>query len=354
MSEIQDRSTLPAPPATADAFLAFIVDRVNVGIFVIDRDFRVTLWNHFMTAHSGLAPERVVGRNVFDCFPDVPRKWLEKKIQSVLALGNFGFTSWQQRPYLFRFDHDRPVTADLEHMYQSCTFMPIKDEAGVVQQVCVTLFDVTDTVLVQRKLEQAMVSLQESVNRDGLTGLFNRRYLDQRLLQEFARARRGSHPFTLLLFDLDHFKRVNDEYGHQAGDDVLREVARRIGKSLRAGDILARYGGEEFAIMLPDTTARGAAQPAERIRQVVAETPIATSAGELRVTVSIGYCDLRGDHASYEKLVKDADVALYAAKEGGRNRTVAFQPPETAEPAGSPDPATPAAPAAVPEPARTA
>jgi len=314
------------PMEVPDGYLGFIVDRVNVGIFAIDRDHRVTVWNHFMAAHSGLTSEAVVGRNLFECFPEVPRKWLEKKFQSVFALGNFAFTSWQQRPYLFRFNHDRPVTGDLDHMFQSCTFMPVKDAVGTVQQVCVTIFDVTDMVLVQRKLEQTMVSLQESVNRDGLTGLFNRRYLDQRLAQEFARAQRSSHPFTLILFDLDHFKRVNDEFGHQAGDDVLKEVARRIGLALRGGDILARYGGEEFAIILPDTTRHGATHVAERVRQVVSDSPFSTHAGDLQVTVSLGYCDLQPTHTQYEKLIKDADVALYAAKEGGRNRAVAFDP----------------------------
>ena len=156
----------------------FIVKWVDVGIFVINREMEVTLWNNFMANHSGQSAADMVGRNLFDAFPELPKNWLKKKIDSVFILKNFAFTSWEQRPYLFRFPHNRPITGGVDFMYQNCTFVPVKNEQGEVEAVCVTLFDATDTGISQTLLKKTMAALEESSSRDGLTGIFNRRYLE--------------------------------------------------------------------------------------------------------------------------------------------------------------------------------
>ena len=162
---------------------------------------------------------------------------------------------------------------------------------------------------------------------DVLTGLHNRRYLQERLRGELASARRSQTPLACLLLDADHFKRINDEHGHLAGDSVLRELASRISSEIRANDIGARFGGEEFAVLLPATPANVAAKLGERIRENVSRTPIELSGGQsIRVTVSVGVSsvvpspettDLAGIG---ERLIADADNALYRAKSDGRNR----------------------------------
>lgn len=171
-------------------------------------------------------------------------------------------------------------------------------------------------------LEQANRKLEELSTTDQLTGLKNRRYLDTVLLEEWSRCKRYGRPLSVLLLDIDFFKKVNDEFGHQAGDVCLQQVAHRIMNSSRwPSDKVARYGGEEFCLVLPETDAEGAAVVAERIRAAVAEVPVSTDAGTLQVTVSLGtFSAVPGDQCSLEQMVHGADMALYASKENGRNR----------------------------------
>ncbi|MBI4864677.1 MAG: sensor domain-containing diguanylate cyclase [Candidatus Riflebacteria bacterium] len=164
---------------------------------------------------------------------------------------------------------------------------------------------------------------------DGLTQLHIHRYFQQRLKEEIARARRFRHPVSLVMLDIDHFKRFNDTYGHQQGDLVLITVARVIRTSIREVDIAARYGGEEFSVICPETNREEAAILAERLRQRVEETSVPSAAGPLSVTISLGVASFPTDGATQEQLIRIADTALYEAKENGRNRVVlaASQPP---------------------------
>lgn len=293
---------------------------VDVGIFVVNRHMEITLWNHFMARHSEISEDEVIGKNMFACFPDLPENWLQKKIQSVFLLKNFAFTSWEQRPYLFRFPHNRPITGGCDFMYQNCTFLPVKDESNEVEAVCITLMDVTDVAFSQTLLKEALESLGESNNRDGLTGIYNRRYLDKHIAIEFDRAKRYGEPFSFILFDLDHFKQVNDNYGHLGGDEVLRSISQRVGGMLRTTDIIGRYGGEEFAIMLPSTSLEDARILAERVRLATEETPVFFQNREIKVSISMGVSEFRPDLPNHEQLIDEADQALYASKQGGRNR----------------------------------
>ncbi len=165
---------------------------------------------------------------------------------------------------------------------------------------------------------------------DALTGVYNRRYMDRRLVEEIARAQRQAYRVSCMYIDVDYFKQVNDTYGHQAGDDVLREVAGRIKAELRMSDALGRFGGEEFVVLLIDADLDSASMVAQRIRAGVADQPFVVGEGQmLSVSVSIGVATL-GDagrdqaiEGVAQQLVAQADQALYEAKEGGRNRVVA-------------------------------
>lgn len=184
----------------------------------------------------------------------------------------------------------------------------------------------------------ASFALENAVNRarllrsgftDVLTGWHNRRYLQVRLTEELARARRDRETLTCLMLDLDHFKRINDTWGHAAGDEVLREVAQRIESEVRASDVAARFGGEEFVILLPSTQVQAGGLLAERIRRAVRATPVPVSEGrEIGVTASIGIASVapRPDDDDLknlgESLLARADVALYQAKSAGRDRIV--------------------------------
>jgi len=183
----------------------------------------------------------------------------------------------------------------------------------------------------------AAVCLENAVNRerlrlagltDSLTGLYNRRHLQHRLEQEVTRALRHAQPLACLFVDADHFKRINDRYGHAAGDQVLTALAQRLRARLRTSDLPTRYGGEEFAVLLPQTDARNAERLAREICRAIGSEPITLDSGEsLNVTVSIGVAALRtGDRAAPraagEALLESADEAVYRAKQAGRNRVV--------------------------------
>lgn len=154
---------------------------------------------------------------------------------------------------------------------------------------------------------------------DGLTNVHNKRYLLETLEREIPRAIRHQRPLSLCMFDLDHFKQVNDTYGHIAGDYVLKEVAGVVRSRLRPDDVIARYGGEEFAVLLPETDLKGAQVIAEELRKLVADRVFEFEGESIPVTISIGCTQLRGEDDAM-KLIKAADVKLYEAKRGGRNR----------------------------------
>ena len=300
-----------------------VVERVGFGIFVLDREMNVLMWNRFMQDHSGLSAEKVVGKSIFASFPELPRVWLTRKLESVFQLGSFAFSSWEQRPYLFKFDHDRPITGGVDFMQQDCTFMPLTREREVVA-VCVTISDVTHVSIVQREREEAVAKLQEYADRDGLTGIANRRYFEARLRDEYTRWQRYGGDMSVLLFDLDHFKKINDQFGHGVGDTVLREMAQRVAQVVRVQDTFGRFGGEEFALLLPCTPIQDAMLVAEKIRHTIGDTPVEVQGVKVPVTASVGGAAARVGVPNYDVLINEADAALYSAKRQGRNRSVAF------------------------------
>ena len=182
------------------------------------------------------------------------------------------------------------------------------------------------------------VCLENAANRqqlvvsgltDALTGMYNRRYLEQRIDEEVARARRYDYPLSCLFIDADHFKQINDCYGHSAGDQVLREISLRVQKCLRSSDIATRFGGEEFALLLPQSSTKEAFALAERIRQRIAGQPFSITGNELlQVSVSIGVSELENGNADHARarMLAEADSALYTAKRQGRNRVAVFSP----------------------------
>ncbi len=183
---------------------------------------------------------------------------------------------------------------------------------------------------VQRK--RYNVQLRDSVQQtiemavtDGLTGLNNRRYLDTHLAEMMTKAKSRNKPVSIVMCDIDHFKKVNDTHGHDVGDEVIREFARRIKKNIRNIDLACRYGGEEFVIVMPDTDMALARVVAERIRNEVALHPFIVEQGakQLPITVSLGVSCLETEADTGDILVKRADTALYEAKRAGRN-TVMF------------------------------
>jgi two-component system cell cycle response regulator len=165
--------------------------------------------------------------------------------------------------------------------------------------------------------------LEVLARADDLTGMYNRRHVEEHLARALSSARRHRQALSILFVDIDGFKRVNDQFGHQVGDGILKMVAQRIRFSLRSEDVVGRWGGEEFLTVLPMTPLSGALAVAERLRSSIAKTPMKADRHAVRVTVSIGCAENQGD--SVGDLLRKADVALYRAKQGGRNRVGALE-----------------------------
>ena len=176
-----------------------------------------------------------------------------------------------------------------------------------------------------------ITALEHETLTDPLTGVYNRRFMEQRLREEVSKARRYHFKLAVLLLDLDHFKRVNDELGHQAGDEMLIEIGNLVNRELRDSDILARYGGEEFLVIAPNTAPTAAEALAERLRSCIESHSFLTDFDkaqkqESRITVSIGVASFGDSSNDEEGLIQVADQNLYRAKHDGRNRVVAEVP----------------------------
>ena len=185
-----------------------------------------------------------------------------------------------------------------------------------------------------QELASANERLAQLAVTDGLTGLFNHRHFHDRLTLEIERSLRNGLPLSLLMIDVDHFKRYNDRHGHPAGDEVLRQLSRIMTEGRRVNDFCARYGGEEFSVVLVDTSKQTAVQVAERLREQVAEHRFAYADDQPEgcLSVSIGIATFPEDTHDAESLVVTADAALYAAKRAGRNRVMLATPAPKAQP----------------------
>lgn len=180
----------------------------------------------------------------------------------------------------------------------------------------------------KRYNEHLRLNLQHTMELaivDGLTGLNNRRYLDNHLKILFDRAAVRGRPISICMTDIDRFKLVNDTYGHDVGDEVLREFAARIRSTVRGADLACRYGGEEFVVVMPDTSMELATSVAERLRAIIEDKPfhVRSIDRELSITASLGIATSSGAFGAPDELLKQADRALYEAKHTGRNRVVA-------------------------------
>lgn len=295
--------------------LAQIFDTVNIGILVLDGSLRVRYWNRWMETHSGIPAAEINDAPLFEFFPTLDTPKFLRACKAVLAFGNFSFFSQKLHGYLFPFRPESSFESRFDRMQQSCSIGPIRDVTGTVTALYITVQDVTELAAYEHRLLEMNM-------RDGLTGVYNRRFLEKRLEEEFDRHVRYGGKFSVVMFDIDFFKKVNDTHGHQGGDFILKNVSATIASLVRKTDFLARYGGEEFCCLLPETGLASACLLAERFRCAVAELDNSYQGRAIRVTISLGVAEICDGVDSPDALLKKADDALYLAKGSGRNRVV--------------------------------
>ena len=292
--------------------LEAVYDTAPVALCTVDLQGRLLLLNHAMAALlGGDASDALQGTSLSDGFPMVWER---------MALS------------LQRMERGQPVE-DHEFEWQAQWFhavsSPLRDALGRVIGLSAAWTDITRRKRVEQQLTEANHRLEHYAQQDYLTGLYNRRYLDERLAREIARARRDDQPLSLCMVDVDYFKSYNDRHGHVAGDECLRAVAGALAQAAaRPGDIVSRYGGEEFVVVLCATDEPGAMAVAQRLRAAVAalQLPHADSP-YAQVTVSAGVLTCRPAQPQscatpfgVQALLRAVDAALYTAKRQGRNR----------------------------------
>lgn len=210
-------------------------------------------------------------------------------------------------------------------MYQNTTILPLRATNSAIEHICLIIYDVTSVAANKQQLQTVNQQLQHLSRTDRLTGLSNRGYWEECLQHEYARHRRYQSMAALVMFDIDHFKAVNDTFGHPAGDKVIQAVAEVIREQIRDTDYAGRYGGEEFVVLLPDIDTLGAIVFAERLRQRIASLVVTYENQAIPFTISLGVADLSFPTDGHKQLIERADQALYASKKGGRNQTNSYK-----------------------------
>ncbi|ARR06473.1 diguanylate cyclase [Vibrio campbellii] len=274
-----------------------------------------------MQSYSGILSQNILGECLFDHFEELPRTWLETKLKTSADLETRSFSSWENRPYLFKFNNFSPVSNSSNLMFQDIVITPLRSLSGDVSHIAIQINDVSETARNRIHLRETNQHLSEISRKDGLTGLFNRAYWEQSLKEEFAQLKVIEGASSLVIFDIDHFKKVNDTYGHHTGDEVIRRTSSLLRKTARSSDICGRFGGEEFTVLLPHTNQEQANYFAERLRKRIEQEIVKVEEFLINYTISIGVCEYKSYFESHTQWLKSADAALYRAKESGRNQT---------------------------------
>lgn len=296
-----------------------LLDELPVGVVVLDREGRVVAYNRAESELAGTRPEHVVGREFFG---EVAPCAEVRELAGVAREALDDPDAELDRELDFRFDFDdggldvRIRMRKLRLGGEPCVVLVIEDNTRLKET--------------ERSLQEALERASDLARRDPLTGLGNRRWFEDRLTAEARRAGRYGHPVSVMVVDVDHFKAVNDRWGHAAGDAALEALGEALGEALRESDQAFRVGGEEFCLLLPHTDPAEAGRVADRIHRLIGSVEIEEAPG-LELTVSVGVAGaspigtadrgVAGWREMGERLWKRADEALYRAKEAGRART---------------------------------
>lgn len=292
-----------------------IFETINTGLVVLDKEMTVQHWNRWMALHSEVSSHEITGKNLFDFFPELNRPHFLRNCRSVFAFGHFCFFSQKLHQYLFPMQPTGSLTEQFPYMQQSCTMGPLRNDQGEIELLYLSVQDVTEVVSYQKKL----VHMNQI---DHLTGVYNRNFMETQLQKELVRCQRFKHELSLLMIDIDLFKNINDNYGHQCGDYALKKITERISDNIRKTDFLIRYGGDEFCCILTETPAYSANQVAEQLRQAICSEPFEFKDSRFQTTISLGVASLDSNDVDVESLLRKADTALYEAKKSGRNTVV--------------------------------
>jgi diguanylate cyclase (GGDEF)-like protein/PAS domain S-box-containing protein len=282
------------------------VSQSLVGI-AISKDGKFRYSNAKFDEIFGYSAEEVRGLGPFDIATENDRPFVAEQIRKRLS------GEVEQVEYVIRALRKNGAVIDVEIQGSAM-------EIGGKPELMSLVMDVTERTRSEREVQALQEKLREQATHDALTGLYNRRYLEESLGRELILAERNRHPVSVIMCDLDDFKAINDRYGHLGGDEILRTFGDLLKRQVRGSDIYCRYGGEEFLLVLPQMPGEYAVERAEQLRNALAAAAVSYGASSIKATASFGVATFPQDGRTGDELIAAADRALYAAKAAGRNR----------------------------------
>ena len=308
--DITERRQAELALRTSEYFLDTLLNAIPVPVFYKDVEGRYLGFNKAYETFFGATRDQLIGKSVFDISPPELAKIYHAKDAELYE--SRGIQEYESR------------VKDAHGSYHDVIFNKavFQDSQGVVSGLIGAILDITERKLAEAEIQKLQEQLRELALHDPLTGLYNRRYLDETIKRELIRATRYDQPIGIVMCDIDHFKVVNDMYGHIAGDEVLREFAELLRTNVRSSDVVCRFGGEEFLLFFPDMPLDVACQHAEQFRTALAAKRITFEAAVIQVTASFGVAAFPENGNTQDALIRAADVAMYEAKEAGRDRVV--------------------------------
>lgn len=292
-----------------------ILDIIGNGIFIADRDLTIRFWNTWLAIHTGIGKDTAQGCLLGDLFPDTSFNLLKRKVKVALKLESSTFTNSMVDKFIIPIELKRITKSIFQYMRQDVVITPLNEN-----EVSIIIYDASPLLEAKAVLNDQLLLIEEQATTDSLTKSYNRKMFNDLLTLEAKKAARYDKRFSLIIFDIDNFKSVNDTYGHLVGDEVLKAMATISTNTIRKSDIFARWGGEEFVILLPETNLAEAAILADKVRAMIAAYDFGEPGHK---TCSFGVAEYSPEEKN-DTLVSNADKALYYAKNNGKNQVAIF------------------------------
>ncbi len=295
-------------------------DPLPIGVLVLDAHLRIRVWNRWLSEHTGIPDSRAISQRLEDLFPGFRNPRFQIAIEQVMRNAGPQILSQALHRYLIPIDLPHLARHGFGLMRQH-VHIEAHDFDGE-RLALVSIIDVTGSVLRTEALSDVAQRLEHDVNRDPLTGLFNRRFMWEWLEHQLRQAQRHNYPVAAMMLDVDHFKAINDHHGHPVGDRVLQDLARHLSSWVRESDIVVRFGGEEFLILLPCCDQGLSRDVAERIVRQTRQCGLGgLPVGAVTCSIGVSLFDA-GQTLAAPDLINLADSRLYLAKQAGRDRAV--------------------------------